>query len=53
MGLQLDVLRTCLGMTLERRRAEGEGERPSPVTAFHILGPGAPEVGSWVLLLDC
>lgn len=50
--MQLDVLRTCLGMTLEQRRAEGEGERPSPVTAFQILGPVVPEVGSWVLLLD-
>lgn len=41
-----------LKMGLEQRRAEGEGERPSPVTAFQTLGPAVPDVGSWILLLD-
>lgn len=52
MGLRLYVLRACLGMGLEQRRAEGDGERPSPVTAFQILSPAVPEMSSWVLLLD-
>lgn len=42
----------CLGIGLEQRTAEWEEERPSPVAAFQILDPVAPEVGSAIGLLS-